>query len=564
MPKLPPKVYSYIRFSTPQQARGDSLRRQTSQAEEWCAERGLTLDTQLRDEGVSAFTGANRAVGVLGRFLAHVESGEVGAGSHLIVESLDRLSREAVLDAAMQLFGLIQKGIRVVTLSDGQEYSRERLQGEWTPLIIALAVMARANDESMIKSKRLTKVWARKRGEARDAQRPMTKRTPGWIDLVEGKYVANANVETVRFIFDLTVEGFGRREIARRLDEKKVPPFKGHEQRSDHRAPSFGWQASSVGKVLTSRAVLGEYQPHVGTHKQRNRRPDGPPIPDYYPRVIEEDLFWKAQRAIQGRRTNSAGRIGEAGAHILRGLARCATCGGPMHIINKGEGPKGGIYLRCDRNARNAGCDNGRRWRVDRLERALLRAVGFLDVDALNPLDTTAAKAATEVAVLSAQATQATDDRKRLFRLAKATDNEDEDAVADYQRAFAREKALKKELAVAEAAYAQAAADPGLAPRLIEASALAARLEDGDGRRDLRIRLSSLLREIVDRIDCDEYLGAVLRLKPRLVAKRLDGIVPYAFRSEGFPNSPIVVLIEDDATEAQVDAFLGWNDSDWN
>jgi hypothetical protein len=40
------KAYSYIRFSTPQQKLGDSLRRQTEKAAKYAAEHGLRFDTR--------------------------------------------------------------------------------------------------------------------------------------------------------------------------------------------------------------------------------------------------------------------------------------------------------------------------------------------------------------------------------------------------------------------------------------------------------------------------------------------------------------------------------------
>lgn len=54
-----PTAYSYVRFSDPSQAAGDSLRRQMELTEEWCERNGLALDTSLslRDLGVSAFRG---------------------------------------------------------------------------------------------------------------------------------------------------------------------------------------------------------------------------------------------------------------------------------------------------------------------------------------------------------------------------------------------------------------------------------------------------------------------------------------------------------------------------
>src|ERR1039457_3597809 len=95
------KAYSYVRFSTPQQALGDSLRRQTEKAERYAVEHGLTLDTELNmtDAGVSAFRGKNATTRALGGFLRAVESNHVTPGSYLLIENIDRLSRDHVLEA---------------------------------------------------------------------------------------------------------------------------------------------------------------------------------------------------------------------------------------------------------------------------------------------------------------------------------------------------------------------------------------------------------------------------------------------------------------------------------
>ncbi|MCG5246896.1 recombinase family protein [Methylorubrum sp. B1-46] len=115
------KAYSYIRFSRPEQLRGDSLRRQTEAANKWAAKRGVVIDESLRDLGVSALRGANRIKGALGRFHDLVEKGQVPAGSYLIVESLDRLSRKAVGEVLPDFMLLINAGIVIVTLLNRQE-----------------------------------------------------------------------------------------------------------------------------------------------------------------------------------------------------------------------------------------------------------------------------------------------------------------------------------------------------------------------------------------------------------------------------------------------------------
>jgi hypothetical protein len=55
---------SYLRFSSKQQARGDSIRRQEEARNAWCEQNKdkatLDLTLTLRDQGVSAYTGDHR------------------------------------------------------------------------------------------------------------------------------------------------------------------------------------------------------------------------------------------------------------------------------------------------------------------------------------------------------------------------------------------------------------------------------------------------------------------------------------------------------------------------
>jgi len=94
-------AFSYLRFSSPQQASGDSVRRQMDGAADWCRRNKIDLDKTLtlRDEGVSAYRGKHREnpdTNALAGFLQAVRVGRVHNGSYLIVESLDRLSREKI------------------------------------------------------------------------------------------------------------------------------------------------------------------------------------------------------------------------------------------------------------------------------------------------------------------------------------------------------------------------------------------------------------------------------------------------------------------------------------
>ncbi len=123
------KAFSYIRFSDSKQAKGDSLRRQLEWGPEIAAKQGWNLDTSLhlKDLGVSAFKGRNATTGALSGFLAAIKKGKVRGGDILLVESLDRLSRDDI-DPAWELFrSILKAGIEIVTREPERHYRKEDL-----------------------------------------------------------------------------------------------------------------------------------------------------------------------------------------------------------------------------------------------------------------------------------------------------------------------------------------------------------------------------------------------------------------------------------------------------
>src|SRR5262245_32087712 len=64
-------AYSYLRFSSTEQAKGNSFERQIRLRDTYVTRKGLTLDTSLhlQDAGVSAFRGMNASTGALRGFL---------------------------------------------------------------------------------------------------------------------------------------------------------------------------------------------------------------------------------------------------------------------------------------------------------------------------------------------------------------------------------------------------------------------------------------------------------------------------------------------------------------
>jgi DNA invertase Pin-like site-specific DNA recombinase len=148
------KAYSYVRFSSPKQREGDSERRQTEKAAKFASDNGLELDTELnlRDLSVSAYRGGNAKTGKLSVFLNAVESGLVPPGSFLLIENIDRLTRDDILDASELFLGIIRMGVVVVTLTNGISYSKEELKSNPYLMMMIVLELIRANQESARKA----------------------------------------------------------------------------------------------------------------------------------------------------------------------------------------------------------------------------------------------------------------------------------------------------------------------------------------------------------------------------------------------------------------------------
>jgi len=373
----PLRAFSYVRMSTRKQLRGDSLRRQLERSRAFADEHGLILDDSLRDIGVSAWKGKNFRSGALGKFLAMVENGEIPKGSYLLIESLDRLSREAVPDALTLFMALINAGIVIVTLGlgDRQIYSRDSLKGDWTKLIIGLAVMSRGHEESQTKSERIRAANRRKRQKAREGTGQITSLTPTWIDARRGsgshyRFVLNDHAVTVRQIYEMAARGLGATAIARKLNAEGVPAFKSRD----------GWYQSIIKSLLSRHDVIGTFQPH--RIEDGRRVADGDPIEDYFPAAIDKGLFLRVQsmRALVGR----PGRRGKSFANLFSGVSHCAHCLGPMTMkLSRVREGVTGRYLVCSNYVRGHRCTEGRRhFRYEPFEAAVLdhvRELSFAD-----------------------------------------------------------------------------------------------------------------------------------------------------------------------------------------
>jgi DNA invertase Pin-like site-specific DNA recombinase len=341
-----PRVYSYIRFSRPEQLKGDSLRRQMDLSKRWCEKNGYVLDEifKLHDLGLSAFRGKNAAVGKLAAFIDAVRAGRVEKGSILLMESLDRLSREQVTKAVRLFLEILELGIVIVTLEPEEWFDYAKL--DMIQFVIAIVIMGRGNEESKTKRERVIAARDTARRRAREEGRILTKQCPAWLTVKDGKFVLVPEAaETIGRIFELKLRGLGKTAIAQALRKEATwfPPPSKHGKRAGGK-----WRESYIQKILANQAVIGVYQPYT-RRDDGKREPVDEPIQDYYPTIVRPDVFYAAQEQLN-KNKGKGGRTGKA-SNLFTHLAKCAYCGGAMHFVDKGPPPKGGQYLVCE-NAR--------------------------------------------------------------------------------------------------------------------------------------------------------------------------------------------------------------------
>jgi DNA invertase Pin-like site-specific DNA recombinase len=480
-------AYSYVRFSHPDQAKGDSLRRQTEAAAAWCKKNGVSLDTAttFRDLGRSAYTGAHRTNPdrhALAAFLKLVEAGKVPRGSFLIIENLDRLSREHIQPALLLVLNLLQAGIRIVQLSPVEMVFDDR--SDSMPVMMMMMELSRGHGESAIKSVRCGKAWVQKRNRAREAKEIMTRSLPAWVEEHGGKMrLIPARAAVVKRMFRLAADGYGVTAIVKKLTTEKVPPF----------GPSGRWARSYVAIILKDRRAVGECLP-----KSKGAAQD--PIPDYFPAAVTEEEFLAA-RAGAAQRRHRPGRMPKEGdINIFAGLIHNALDGDSYFSV----GRRGRRVL-----ANLSGLETRtecRSFPLDTFERAVLSQLAEVKPHQVMGRD----DGPDEVQVLSGELARV---EAKIAELEAELLNGD---VAALARVLRDQEGRKRDLAARLADARQRAAHP-LSEVWGQTHTLLSTIDSAPDRADARLRLRAALRRIVE----DVRLLVVPRGSARLAAVQI-------------------------------------------
>ena len=216
-----------------------------------------------------------------------------------------------------------------MTTSPEQVYTASNIDKLATWLLQVSNCLAR--EESVKKSDRLKDAWARKRGALANNVK-LSKKGPFWLTLSADRstwIIREREASLMRKMFRWCADGLGVAKISERLHVDYPAGVTGK-----------GWQPNNVRKLLRSRQVLGEFQPVVGTCAKKGgikstRKPVGPPILNYFPAIIDEPLFYRAQTAMD-RRRRGGGRITGV-PNLFNGILYDGLDGQRM-VLNMGRG----------------------------------------------------------------------------------------------------------------------------------------------------------------------------------------------------------------------------------
>ncbi|MGL4843925.1 MAG: recombinase family protein [Aeromonas veronii] len=308
------KAIIYARFSSEQQSEGDSLRRQTERAEQFCKQRGLELsDLTFADLGISGWRSKKREG--LENLIKQIECGKIAKGTHIVVEAVDRLSRRGFDHVFELVKRLVATGCKFAVVDTQTVYDSNTITDfpKALPLLFSAHL---AKEESDRKSARLREVKTNKRKE-----RVIQGNLPFWIDIVDGKPKLNKYAKLARRIVDMRLKGRSPPTIAKTLNLEGITTARGKD-----------WGDATVRRVLDNTILYGAktyYHSRDGEYKPVEV------VAGLFPAIctFEEFDSMQSKKPKQGRKQSGP----------FSGLLKC-SCG--RCLVNK-QMRYGSVYRVC-------------------------------------------------------------------------------------------------------------------------------------------------------------------------------------------------------------------------
>ncbi|NQD74400.1 recombinase family protein [Pseudomonas sp. CM27] len=415
-----PIAVPYVRFSSERQSYGSSLDRQENLIVKWLAHHPeySRYERKFEDLGVSGSSGKHVEAGAMGKLLKAIEDGHFPAGTVVLVEAMDRFSRLEPMDTLNNLRSIVQAGIDLVTLDDGQWYDAKSLKGN---SLLYLAMKAQAAHEFAVRLSDFTVgSYVDRAKDAKDGK-PIKRRNPFWLTSEgELKEVEAAAVEQVFTAFS---NGVPLRALASQY------------------AQYFG-NRQSLKHALRNPAAIGHWQRTVTAEVDgKKKRVLGELIKNVFKPAVSEELFYQVQKLLDDLADQPPT---VARKFPLAGLLQCADCGSNMVLLRQNSRQQTDA-VRCYRRMQsNDKCTNQKTIPVP--------VVGWFYGETRKPhafrayQRTKLPENTRQRIKLEGQLDQLKQQQARMRKFVEM-DEDDQDAWNDYQKLVDQRKGVDQELA---------------------------------------------------------------------------------------------------------------------
>lgn len=358
----------YARRST-EEHQAESLDTQLDGARRFIAAAGWTLDEAhvFTDSGVSRAEFAKRP-----GLLALLRTAESRALDVVVTRDETRLGGD-MLRTGLAIQNLSEAGCKLVYYATGEEV---RADDATARLVLTVRNFSAELEREKIASRTREHLERKaRRGLVAGGVVFGYDNAPAPDGLGRIRVINAEQAAIVVELFERYAAGNGLRALAKLLNARGVPS-----PRAGKRGTS-SWAPSSIGPMLRRDLYRGvlvwgrREKVYRGGTKKRIARPEcGWTVVEVPELRIVSDELWTAVQGREARRARITGSKarGAKPKYMLSGLARCAECGGPMHVHSGKVGSANVRMYVCAYHRDRGACDNALRRPVESVDAALV------------------------------------------------------------------------------------------------------------------------------------------------------------------------------------------------
>lgn len=351
------KAYLYIRFSSKRQELGDSVSRQIKRAEEFCSFRNLELsDVTFEDLGVSAFKEGGKRPALVD-LIECVRSGKIEQGSYILFEDTDRLSRQGFKVALDLTHDLVNSGVYMVTMGNGQIYDASNIGNLSSTLPLLLDA-----DRARMESERKSVLVRSAKAKIRD-NKVIKGKQPFWITIVDGEPTLNEKAEIAEKMIEYRLQGCSAQKVAKLLNQ------------AGYKSPTGKQIGAALVKItIANTALYGAktYNVTKGTTLTPVQIEDG-----LYPPLCTRSV-WKSMQ--YNKAEGNFGKRSKTSPFSM--LFKCWKCGSALTSRTTYRKGQMYVYRRCIGNLEGR-CDQGNLYRS--VDTIMMEQLKHLQYQKVNP-----------------------------------------------------------------------------------------------------------------------------------------------------------------------------------